>query len=99
MIWEFNYLFVHVAALAGVWLLYPTAPDAIQKLCLLILAAAILVYIGADIAALCGADPVWPIRLVASRIEHSAMLIYIFRQIWIKSEICQFLKSFSSLAK
>lgn len=91
--WEINYLIVHAGILAGVWILFPTAPDVIQKITLTALGVAALTYIAADIAALAGVHPVWPIRMVASRMEHFAVGIYVFRQVWIKSEICQLLKS------
>ncbi len=91
--WELNYLLVHLGILIGVWVLFGSAPDAIQKIILFVLGVSASIYIGADLAALAGVDPVWPIRVVASRIEHFAVGIYIFRQVWIKSEICQYLKS------
>lgn len=99
IMWDINYLIVHIGILAGVMVLFKTAPDAIQKVCLFGLWIAAAVYIGADVAALAGVDPVWPIRVVASRFEHIAVGIYIFRQVWIKSAICQYLKSSNSPAK
>lgn len=96
LMWDINYLLVHAGILAGVLVLFPTAPDVIQKLTLAAIGGAAAIYISADVLALAGVSPVWPIRLVASRIEHFAVGIYIFRQIWIKSEICQSLKSSSS---
>lgn len=96
LLWDINYLLVHVSILLGVLVLFPTAPDAIQKMTLAVIGISAAIYISADVAALAGVSPVWPIRLVASRIEHFAVGIYIFRQIWIKSEICQFLKSSNS---
>lgn len=91
--WDINYLIVHIGILIGVWMLFDSAPDVIQKITLWIIGAAALIYIIADVAALAGVDPVWPIRVLASRVEHVAVGIYIFRQVWIKSEICKFLKS------
>ena len=92
-IWDINYLLVHVGIFAGAVVLYEQAPDAIQKLTLFVIGLASVIYISADVAAISGLDPVWPIRVVASRIEHVAVGIYIFRQIWVRSQICQLLKS------
>lgn len=97
--WDINYLIVHLGILVGVWMLFDSAPDVIQKITLFIIGLATVVYIIADVAALSGVDPVWPIRVIASRIEHAAVGVYIFRQVWIKSDICKFLKSSSLPAK
>lgn len=94
--WDFNYLLVEIAMLIGVWLLYQSAPDVIQKITLVLIGIAASVYVAADVAAIAGLNPVWPIRLVASRIEHFGVGVYIFRQVWIKSEICRHLKSSNS---
>lgn len=93
--WDINYLIVHLGILVGVWMLFDSAPDAIQKIILFVIGVSAVIYILADVAALFGVDPVWPIRVLASRIEHIAVGVYIFRQVWIKSEICKFLKSSS----
>lgn len=92
MAWDLTYLIVHVAAMTGVAVLYRRAPDEIQKIFLLLTGTAMAVYVGADVAALFGAEPVWPVRMIASRVEHTAMLLYITRQVWIRTEICRSLK-------
>lgn len=94
MDWELTYLAIHIAALVGAALLFwRDTPDAIQKLIMGVLIAAMAVYIGADIWALAGEKRVWPIRLVASKIEHAAVLVWIFRLIWVRTGTCQYLKS------
>lgn len=93
MAWDLTYLIVHTAALVGVIVLWRHAPDAIQQIILIVLATAMIVYLGADLWALAGEARVWPVRLIASRVEHTAVLIYILRLVWVKTAICQYLSS------
>ena len=95
MTWDIIYLTVHVVALMGMFVLFRKTPDTLQFafLCLLMFSGG--VYLGADVFALMGNETVWPIRLIASRFEHTAVLLYLLRQVWIKTNICQSLKQSS----
>lgn len=87
------YLLVESVALAGILVLAKRTPDMIQLFVLAVGFFGMVVFIFANIAGLLGYHPIWPIRLIAYRIEHAAFLLYILRQVWIKSNICQSLKS------
>ena len=93
MLWNLTILVVHIAALIGVALLIRHTPDKLQKGIIWVLLMAMVIYIGSDIAVLAGVDKAWMIRLPASRVEHFAVLLWLVRQVWIKTELCKSLKS------
>lgn len=93
------YLFADLLLLLGLLALIKRAPDMIQTVMLVVSCSAALIYISAGILALSGYDPVWPVRVVASQVEHIAIYLYVFRQLWIKSEICRLVKSLPSARK
>lgn len=91
--WDLTYLLIHVAALVCAFLLLREAPDWIQKLIIGLMIAAAVVYIASDIVVLSGERRAWVVRVMASRVEHTAVLLYLFRQVWIRTGTCQYLKS------
>lgn len=95
MYWDLTYLLVHVLALGCAFLLLREAPDWIQQLVIGLFIASSTVYICADLVVLTGEKRAWVVRLIASRVEHTAVLLYLFRQVWIRTGACQFLKSSS----
>lgn len=93
MMWDITYLLVHLAALGGVIALFRETPDRLQQIVMGVLVGAMLVYIGADLVVLSGEKRAWVVRLLASRFEHAAVLLWIFRLVWIRTDVCQSLKS------
>jgi len=99
-----NYLgifLVHLAALYVVLALWRHAPDIVQKIFLVVTFGAMSIYLFCDFLALYGVgrgrelwgiDKVWEVRVVASSIAHGALLIYLARQWWIKTESCKSIK-------
>ena len=99
-----NYLgifLVHLAALYVVLLLWRQAPDIVQKIFLVVTFGAMGVYLFCDFLVLYGVrdgrelwgiEKVWPMRVVASSVAHGALLIYLARQWWIKTESCKEIK-------
>lgn len=97
-------LLVHLAALYVVVLLWRHAPDIVQKFFLLACAGTMLVYLFADALALYGIDnrrggvefmgisALWEVKSVAGAVAHGALLVYLVRQWWIKTEACKTLK-------
>ena len=99
-----NYLgifLVHLAALYVVLLLWRHAPDIVQKIFLVVTFGAMGAYLFSDFLMLYGVgdgrelwgiEKVWPVRVVASSVAHGALLIYLARQWWIKTETCKAIK-------
>ena len=91
--WELTYLFVHICALYGAVILFRGTPDHIQRVVMGVLICSMLVYIGADIVVLSGEKRAWVVRLIASRFEHTAVLLWLFRLVWIGTGTCRSIKS------
>lgn len=97
-------LFVHLAALYVVVILWRRAPDVVQRIFLLIAVGALVLYVFADLLAIygiddrrggkefLGIDARWQVTSVAGAIAHGALLVYFARQWWIKTEACKTLK-------
>lgn len=79
MTWNVTMLFVHLAALCALGVLFRDAPDILQKLVLgaLICAAVVMSYYYA--ARLFDLDCTGYLAGVAHEIEHAALLLYVFR--------------------
>ena len=97
-------LCVHLAALYVVLVLWRHAPDIVQKGFLVVVGIAVLTYLCADMLALYGVDnrrggravlgidALWQVTSVAGAIAHGAVLVYLARQWWIKTQACKLLK-------
>ena len=93
MTWEITYLLIHLAALGCGIILIRNTPDWIQQLIVGLIITSAAVYIASDLVVLSGEKRAWVVRLVASRVEHTAVLLYLFRQVWIRTGACQSIKS------
>lgn len=83
MSWEFTMLFVHVAALYGLFMLYRRPPCWMQKLVVVVLFLAMSVFALAQVAVLTGAIPEGrPVLRIAFALEHLAVLLWIFRLVY-----------------
>ena len=97
-------LLVHFAALCVVIALWRHAPDPVQKGFLFVAGAAEVTYLFADFLTLygidnrrggldvLGIDALWQVTSVAGAIAHGALLIYLVRQWWLKTQACKLLK-------
>jgi len=93
MSWRIIYLIIDTGMVAAALILWPRAPDIMQRVMLTLVVSAGLIYASADILGIASELKVWKIKVIASRFEHFAMLVYLLRQMWIRSEICQSVKS------
>lgn len=89
MTWDLTLLAVHIVAALGFTSLYCSAPDWLQKLVLglLISSSLILVYVYAVEAFSDGAF--WLVKLIALKVEHLAVLLYLFRLIFRERMQCR----------
>ena len=98
------YTIIHLCAMGILVLLWRHAPDVVQRILLVVIFMAMSVHLLADVMMLAGIDNrrggeelfgfdrVWPVRGVAYAFGHAALLIYLVRQWWIKSHICDAVK-------
>lgn len=83
MTWGFTMLFVHLAALCGLCLLYRQAPCWMQRIVVVLLILACTGFVAAQIATL--NDMVWEahlLRRLAFEFEHIGVLLWVFRLIY-----------------
>jgi hypothetical protein len=81
--WEFTMLFVHVAALCGLVMLYRSPPCWMQKLVVVLFLLAMTVFAAGQLAQISGF--LWEGRQVlriAFAIEHVGVLLWVFRLIY-----------------
>lgn len=82
MAWELTLFFVHLAALAGCLVLYGKAPCWMQKLVVFGLGLAMTCLTIAYGGALFSAWWWWYLALAGFALEHTAVLLYVFRIIY-----------------
>lgn len=79
MIWNLTLFFVHVAALAGAFVLYRKAPCWMQRLVMAGLIGAMTLVAGASALNLAGVWWAWRLSMLGLAVEHIAVLLYVFR--------------------
>lgn len=80
--WLITLLAVHVVGLAGLIALFRGAPCWMQRLAVIGLILAFIVFCVAYMAALCDVERWYHILLIGFVLEHLAVLVYIFRINW-----------------
>lgn len=99
-------LLVHLAAAFACLYLWRRAPDHVQLGILAVIFVGMGVQVFSSFLQLYGVGEngtvlvvfgmefhkVWPVRLIASSIEHLAVLLYLVRQVWLTTGICAVLK-------
>lgn len=80
-----------MALVAVVWLGLRT-PDYVQLGFLTVVGCAMVIYIGADVAMIFGARRIWEIRAIGNSFLFFGLMIYLLRQVWIKTDICRSVK-------
>lgn len=99
--WRIVYLSISSGMVAAAIYLWPNVPNGmpgswmLQKIVLTLVIVSGFIYGMADIIGMWSPETkVWPIKVIASRIEHFAMAVYLVRQIWIDSPLCKSLRLF-----
>ena len=92
-LWGPTYLVMHFLAMGCAIYLARRTPDSLQFGIVCLMLVAMAVYIVADLVMMSGEPRAWMVRFIASTVEHIGVLLYLFRQVWIKTETCQLLKS------
>jgi hypothetical membrane protein len=87
--WDLTLLAVHIFAAYGAAMLYCTAPDWMQKLVLANLIAAELVLVGVFAYDAAGQPLHWMVKLLAYKVEHIGVLLYIFRLLFVERVSCR----------
>jgi hypothetical protein len=95
MTWHVTMLFVHLAALGAVVVLFRQAPDRIQRIVLGLLACSQAIIVGAYVCALTGAWWHWMVLRMGYELEHIAVLVYVLR-LFVADQERRCLPSFSA---
>ena len=98
------YMLVHVAALGVILALWKHAPDGVQRAFLVLAAVAMVLYLFGDMLSLygidnkrggkefLGVDALWQVGSIAGAFAHTALLAYLVRQWWIRTQMCEELR-------
>lgn len=89
MAWDLTLLVVHILAALVCATLYCTAPDWLQKLVLGLLIASSLILVSVYAADLGRLEQPWQIKVIALKVEHLAVLLYLFRLIFVERLSCK----------
>lgn len=90
---DYATILVHGMAIVCAVFLLRDVPDWLQGVVIAMFIVSGAVYVFADLAIAGGERRAWVVRVVASRIEHASVLLYLFRQVWIRTGVCKFLNS------
>jgi hypothetical protein len=93
MVEDFLPLIAYAAALAAVIWLGRKPPDYVQLAFLTVVGCGVALYAAADVMGLLnGGKRVWELRAIGSSILFFGLMIYLLRQLWLKTDICRSLK-------
>lgn len=89
MSWNLTLLAIHILAAYACASVYCSAPGWMQKLVLGLLIVSSLVLVSVFACELFNEDYPWQVKHIAFKIEHSAVLLYLFRIVFIERLSCR----------
>lgn len=89
MSWDITLLAVHIGAAMACGMLYCSAPDWMQRIVLGLLVASSLVLVSVYACDTFSYEYPWIVKLIAYKTEHAAVLLYLFRIVYIERLSCK----------